>query len=168
MEPPDVLSPIEPMPLVIVTTSLRSLRAMWSIKDSSTRKGPIVFTSRTRAQDFVVDMARALPGDAGDPRAIDKHVYGDAIELFGRLANALGIGHVHGNYGELAAASFCQPLQFVGRGRISAGREDLPTVRQILTCKLQAEPAIGARDQYYRHVTFSGSVSGRVCPLHGL
>ena len=113
-------------------------------------------------------MARTLPGDTGDPRTIDKHVYGDAVELFRRLANALGIGHVHGNYGELAAASFCQPFQFVGRGRISACREDFPTVRQILTCKLEAEPAIRARDQYYRHLTFSNSVSGRACLLHDL
>ena len=51
IDPPDLLSVSEPMPLVIVTTSLRSLRAMLSVNASRTRRGPIVFTSRTRAQD---------------------------------------------------------------------------------------------------------------------
>ena len=44
MEPPDVLSLREPMPLVMVTTSFRSLRATFSRKASMTRSGPIVST----------------------------------------------------------------------------------------------------------------------------
>jgi hypothetical protein len=51
MEPPDVLSVSEPMPLVMVINNLRSLRAMWSQKASTTRKGPIAFTLNTWAQD---------------------------------------------------------------------------------------------------------------------
>ena len=35
------------LPLVMVTMSLRSLRATWSMKASVTRSGPMVLTSRT-------------------------------------------------------------------------------------------------------------------------
>ncbi len=49
-EPPEALSSIEPMRLVIVRMSLRSPFATFSTRASTTRAGPSAFTSSTFSQ----------------------------------------------------------------------------------------------------------------------
>ena len=110
MEPPDVLSLREPMPLVMVTTSFRSLRATFSRKASMTRSGPIVLTSRTRAHDFIIYFAHLLSGRAGDFCAIEEKVYAGITHLCGSCADAIRIGDIHCNNRKPAARPLGQAL----------------------------------------------------------
>src|ERR1019366_726421 len=44
---------------------------------------------------FVVDIASLLPRRAGNPGAVDEHVYGHILELPCSVPDAFGIGYVH-------------------------------------------------------------------------
>jgi hypothetical protein len=132
------------------------LRAIWSVKLSMTRIGPIVLVE-DRGPRAVVNFARLLPGDADDPRAIDDQIEDDVFELRHCRVNAPGVRHVHYNDCELAGSVLGQSLQLAGGLRISACCEDTPTILNILPGELEAEPATGTCNERDRH---------RLIPIH--
>ncbi len=62
------------MPLVMVTTTFRSLRATLSMKAPMTPSGPLGLTSRARPR-FIIRFTHILSGHTGDTRAIKEKVY---------------------------------------------------------------------------------------------
>jgi hypothetical protein len=94
MEPPDVLSASEPMP----GDRQISLTAGNVIaKGLDHPQGPHRVHIEYMGPGFVVGIASLLPRRAGDPRAVDEHVYRDILELRSGVLDAFGIGYIHCN-----------------------------------------------------------------------
>jgi len=94
-----VLSAIDPIPLVRVTISLRSLRATWSTKASGGAHGVDVKHLRPR---LVIDVPDGLASRSADASIVEEKVNGLPVELCGSRLNTHRVSDIQG-----------QDLQFV-------------------------------------------------------
>jgi hypothetical protein len=88
----------------MVTTSLRSPAAIWSIKVDHTQRAHRVDIEDV-GPGIVVDISDTLSGRAGDPGTVGDRVDGDVVELRCGVSDGFGVGHVHWNDGKHAGAS---------------------------------------------------------------
>ena len=144
MEPPDVLSASEPMPLVMVDhqPSLTPGDVITRSKGLENPQGPHRVHIEYMGPGFVVDIAGLLPRRAGNPGAVDEHVYGDIFELRCGVPDAFGIGHVHCNDIEHAPCVLRQASELACGVRVAARGKYAPSVSQVLTGKFEAEPRL--------------------------
>jgi hypothetical protein len=96
---------------------------------------------------FVVDIASLLPRRAGNPGAVDEHVYRDILELRSGVPDAFGIGYIHCNDVEYAPCVLRQASELACGVRVAARGKYAPSVSQVLTGKFEAEPTIGSHDE---------------------
>jgi hypothetical protein len=108
--------------------------------------GPMVLTSSTFAQVFVVEVSDGLASGSAHAGIVEEEVNGLPVEFCGYRLDTRRISHIQGQDLQFAIARVYQSLQLGSGIWVTTCRVNIPAVGQILSGELEPKSAIGTGD----------------------